>query len=265
MPPLTGKVGLVTGGGTGIGAATARRFAAEGAHVVILGPEPEPLEEVAAAIGGVAVVGDAASPGDAEAAVGQAVERFGGLDLLVTCAGSAEMGSLLEMDPADWATSLRNNLESAVVSSRASLPALVDRGGGCSITLVSSVGGLTAAPQIASYSTAKAALLGLMRSLAVDYGPAGIRVNAVCPGWVRTRMTEGVVEGFAAERGISIDEALLRLNVVVPLRRPAQPEEIAGVCMFLASPDASFVTGSVIVADGGQMAVNVGTVPFAQS
>jgi NAD(P)-dependent dehydrogenase (short-subunit alcohol dehydrogenase family) len=257
---LQDRVALVTGGGTGIGAATARRFAAEGAHVVVLGLEPEPLQAVADEIGGLAIAGDAADPATAEGAVRAATERFGGLDLLVGCAGSPESGSLLEMDGASWSTSLRNNLESAVVTCRAALPALIEGGG--AIVLISSVGGLSAGPHIASYSTAKAALLGLVRSLAVDYGPLGIRVNAVCPGWVRTRMSEGVVEQFAADRGLSIDDALLHLNSVVPLRRPADPDEIAGTCLFLASDDASFVTGSVLVADGGQMAVNVGTTPF---
>jgi NAD(P)-dependent dehydrogenase (short-subunit alcohol dehydrogenase family) len=258
---LRGQVALVTGGGTGIGAATARRFAAEGAQVAVFGLEPEALTDVASEIGGIAVPGDAASAADAETAVAAAVERFGGLDAVVTCAGSAELGSLLDMDPAAFAVSMRNNLDSAIVSARAALPALIEGGGG-SITMISSVGGLSAGPQIASYSTAKAGLLGLVRSLAVDFGPQGIRANAICPGWVGTRMTKGVIGDFAAGRGISEEEAERRVHAVVPLRRPAAPEEIAAVCLFLASPDASFVTGSVIVADGGQMAVNVGTIPL---
>jgi meso-butanediol dehydrogenase / (S,S)-butanediol dehydrogenase / diacetyl reductase len=259
--PLGGKVALVTGGGTGIGAATARRLAAEGAHVVLLGLEPEPLEDVAREIDGVAVVGDAADEGASRSAVANAVDRFGGLDVLVGCAGSAEAGALVEMEPEFWATSLRNNLDTAVVSARAALPALLERGGG-SVVFISSVGGLSAGPGIASYSTAKAGLLGLTRSLAVDYGPRGIRVNAVCPGWVVTRMTEGVLSDFAARRGMSQEEGFRQVSSVVPLRRPAQPEEIAAVCLFLVSEEASFVTGSVLVADGGQMAVNVGTIPL---
>ncbi len=258
---LEGKVVLVTGGGTGIGAATARRFAAEGARVVVFGLEPEPLEQVAIELDVPWLAGDAADPGDAEAAVRLALERHGGLDGFVGCAGSPEMGTLLDMEPELFARSLRNNLESAVVSTRAALAALVARGGG-SIVLVSSVGGLTAGPEIASYSTAKAGLLGLVRSIAVDFGPKGVRANAICPGWVLTRMTAGVVAGFAAQRGWSEEEAERRLHAVVPLRRPATPDEIASVCLFLVSDESSFVTGATIVADGGQNAVNVGTVPF---
>jgi NAD(P)-dependent dehydrogenase (short-subunit alcohol dehydrogenase family) len=259
---LSGKVALVTGGGTGIGAATARRFAAEGARVVLLGLEPGPLAATAGEIEGLAVAGDAADPTIAEAAVDEARGRFGGLDCLVTCAGTGDAGSLLEASPEAWSSALRNNLESAATAARAALPAIVDREGG-SITLISSVGGLTAGPGIAGYSTAKAGLLGLMRSLAVDFGPRGVRVNAVCPGWVRTPMSETVLAGWASERGISLEEAFERVNAVVPLRRAASPDEIAGVCLFLASADASFVTGSVLVADGGQTAVNVGAIPLA--
>jgi meso-butanediol dehydrogenase / (S,S)-butanediol dehydrogenase / diacetyl reductase len=256
---LSGKVVLVTGGGTGIGAATARRFAAEGARLVLLGPEAEPLEAVAAETDGVAVVGDAAEAEDAEAAVRAASERFGGLDGLVACAGAGDGGSLVEMEPERWARSMHANLDTAVASARAVVPALLERGGG-SIVLISSVGGLSAARGIASYSTAKSALLGLMRSLAVDFGPQGVRVNAVCPGWVLTPMSEPLIQRWADEQGISFDDALERINAVVPLRRLAQPDEIASVCLFLVSDEASFVTGSVVVADGGQMAVNVGTV-----
>jgi NAD(P)-dependent dehydrogenase (short-subunit alcohol dehydrogenase family) len=166
------------------------------------------------------------------------------------------------MDPEAFELSLRNNLKTAIATTRAAVPALVERGGG-SIVLISSVGGLSAGAGIAAYGTAKAGLLGLMRSLAVDFGPQGIRANAVCPGWVITPMSEPLLRAWGEQRGLSFDQVLERVNSVVPLRRAAQPEEIASVCLFLVSDDASFVTGSVLVADGGQMAVNVGTIPLA--
>jgi meso-butanediol dehydrogenase/(S,S)-butanediol dehydrogenase/diacetyl reductase len=259
---LKDRVVLVTGGGTGIGAATARRFAAEGARVVVFGIEREPVEAVASEIDGVAVVGDAAEVADAEGAVRVAVDRFGGLDALVACAGLGVGGTLLDAEPAEFERGMRANLDTAIVSSRAALPALLERGGG-SIVLISSVGGLSAGAGIASYGTAKAGILGLMRSLAVDFGPRGVRANAVCPGWVVTPMSEPLLRAWGEERGLSLDDTLERVNSVVPLRRAASPDEIASVCLFLVSDDASFVSGSVLVADGGQMAVNVGTLPLA--
>lgn len=259
---LQGAVALITGGGTGIGAATARRFAREGASVVLLGPEPDPLAEVADELGGAAVHGDGADPDDVRRAVDAARQQFGGLDVLVTSAGGGEMGGLAEADPGLWDECLRINLQTCVVTCRTALPALLERGGG-SIVIVSSVAGLAAGAGISAYATAKAGLLGLMRSVAVDYGPRGVRANAVCPGWVTTRMTASTLDALSELKGISRDEASRLTNAVVPLRRAAAPEEIASVIAFLASDDASFVTGSVIVADGGQAAVNAGLAIFA--
>jgi NAD(P)-dependent dehydrogenase (short-subunit alcohol dehydrogenase family) len=257
---LEGKSAIVTGGGTGIGAATARRFAAEGARVVVLGPEQEPLEQVAAEIGGVAVVGDAADAAIVRQAVEAAVAGHGGLDALVTCAGGEGFGALLDVDEAEWDNHIRVNLTTAVVSTREALPALLERGG--SVVVVASVAGLTAGGNIVTYTTAKTALLGFVRSVATDYGPRGVRANAVCPGWTRTRMVEPILKQTAEERGVSFDAIYDRVNAGVPLRRMADPSEIAAVNLFLASDDASFVTGSVLVADGGQSAVNVGTLPL---
>jgi len=255
---LEGKTALVTGGGTGIGAATARRFAAEGARVVVLGPEQEPLEQVAAEIGAAAVVGDAASAAD----VGRALSAAGGrLDVLVTCAGGEGWGSLSDVDEETWERHIRINLTTAVVAVRESLPLLASSGRG-SIVVIASVAGLTAANNLVTYTTAKTALLGFVRSLAVDYGPRGVRANAICPGWTHTRMARPIIESFAERLGLSLDETLERVNALVPLRRWAEPDEIAAACLFLASDESSFVTGTALVADGGQSAVNVGTAPF---
>jgi meso-butanediol dehydrogenase / (S,S)-butanediol dehydrogenase / diacetyl reductase len=259
---LAGKVALVTGGGTGIGAAVARLFAAEGARVVLLGRRLEPIEGIADEIGGAAVAGDAADARDVRRAVSAAIQRFEGLDVLVAAAGSLEFGEVLDVDEESWEADLRSNLTTAVVSARAALPALIERGGG-SIVFISSVGGLVGTPKLVTYTTSKTALIGLTRSLAVDYGPSGVRVNAVAPGVIRSAMSDSVMDKLARSRGISIEEAYEQFTSVIPLRRPAELSEIASVCLFLASSDASFVTGAVIVADGGHTVINVGAHAFS--
>lgn len=258
---LDGKAVLVTGGGSGIGAATARRLAREGARVAVMGRRAGPLEAVAAEIGGVGVAGDASARADAERAVATAVERFGRLDALVSNAGGEGGGAAGGADDPTWQAGLQANLTSCFVCARAALPQLVERRG--SIVIVSSIAALASGPRMAGYSTAKAGLLGLMRSLAVDYGPSGVRVNAVCPGWVRTPMADREMDDLASARGGTRDEAYAAATAYVPLRRAAEADEIAAVCAFLASADASYVSGSVIVADGGTSAVDVGTLAFA--
>jgi NAD(P)-dependent dehydrogenase (short-subunit alcohol dehydrogenase family) len=259
---LANKVALITGGGTGIGAAVAERFAAEGANVVLLGRRQEPLDAIAGEIGGRAVAGDASSMDDMRKAVSVAVEEFGGLDILIASAGTLAFGDVLEVDDETWDRELRNNLKSCIVSTRAALPALIERGGG-SIVIVSTAGAVLGTPAFVTYTTAKTALVGLMRSLAVDHGRQGVRVNVVLPGLIRTAMSDSLIEAIADSRGISVAEAYERFGAVNPLGRTADPAEIAGVCFFLASSDASFVTGSVITADGGHTIVNAGTLAFA--
>jgi meso-butanediol dehydrogenase/(S,S)-butanediol dehydrogenase/diacetyl reductase len=260
---LDGKVALVTGGGTGIGAATVARLRADGAEVVITGRRPEPLGRVAAETGALAVPGDAADTDDVRRAVQASVDRFGGLDVVVANAGGGGDGAALDTDDAAWEEGLRASLTTAFVTAREALPALIERGGG-SIVIVSSIAGLAAGPALAGYISAKHGVIGLTRSLARDYGPKGVRVNAVCPGWVRTPVGDEQMDVLGARRGVSREDAYALTSEHVPLRRPAQPEEIASVIAFLASEDASFVTGSVVVADGGASAVDVPTLPFEQ-
>jgi meso-butanediol dehydrogenase / (S,S)-butanediol dehydrogenase / diacetyl reductase len=257
-----GKAALVTGAASGMGAATAAALAAEGADVVLFDLQAERVETVAAEIGGVAVAGDAAHPADAERAVATAVGGFGGLDALITCAGAdVGGGALADLEPEDWERALHANLETCVVTVRAALPALRERRG--AIAIVSSLGGFTAGPNLAGYVAAKSGLLALTRSLAIDYGPAGVRVNAVCPGWIDTPMVQGAMADFARRLDVTPEEAHARATAPLPLKRAGTPEEIASVCLFLVSDDASFVTGSSIVVDGGSLAANVGTAAFA--
>jgi meso-butanediol dehydrogenase/(S,S)-butanediol dehydrogenase/diacetyl reductase len=257
---LEGKVALITGGGTGIGAAVARRFTDEGASVVLMGRRREFVESVAGEVDGLAVTGDAADPGDAAAAVAAAVESYGGLDVVIGNAGKGHRNPAHETTDDQLLESWRSNVLSHFSVVRAALPRLVERRG--SVVLVSSVAGILAGPGIAAYTTSKHAIPGLVRSLARDYGPDGVRVNALCPGWVQTSVTEEVIGALMERDGITRDEAYALATRHVPLRRPAVPEEMASICLFLASDESSFITGSVIVADGGAHTVEVGTLAF---
>jgi meso-butanediol dehydrogenase / (S,S)-butanediol dehydrogenase / diacetyl reductase len=257
---LSGKVALITGGGTGIGAACARRFSSEGARVVVVGRRRERIEEIAVEIGGLAIAADASQAREMQAVVATAQERFGRLDILIANAGGHGLGAALETDDTAWALARTANLDTAFVSARESLPALLQRRG--SIVLVASIAALAAGPEVCGYTTCKHALIGLTRSLARDYGPQGVRVNAVCPGWVRTPMADEEMLPLMNTRGLTLDEAYSAVTADVPLRRPASAAEIAAVCRFLASDDASIVTGAVIVADGGASIVDVPTLAF---
>jgi NAD(P)-dependent dehydrogenase (short-subunit alcohol dehydrogenase family) len=258
---FTGKVVLITGGGTGIGAATARRFAAAGAGVVVTGRRDGPLRAIAEEVGAVAVVGDTGDPAHCAAAVATAIDRFGGLDVVVPNAAVEAFGSVTEIGLDDWQAALRTNIDGVMFIARAAIPALKQRGGGA-IVIVSSVLGHNAAPHFSAYLTSKAAVIGLTRSMAMDFGPDRIRVNAVCPGWVRTELAERTIQVVADERGVPLDEMIRRMVQFYPLRRMAEPDEIATCIEFLASPGASFVTGTTLNADGGGMTVNSGTLEF---
>ena len=260
---LEGKVALISGGGSGIGAATARRFSAEGARVVVTGRREAPLRSVAEATGGLAFPGDASDPGHAPAAVAAAVEAFGGLDIVVANAGVGFGGDAGEVSDETWRATLDVNLTGPLFLVRAAMPQLEDRGG--AVVLVSSVSGLVASPSSAAYVASKAALIGLVKSIAVDAGPRGVRANALCPGWVRTPMGDDSMDELASARGITRDDAYRVSTELVPLRRAAEPEEVAACALFLESDESSYVSGAALLVDGGGTAVDVASVAFDTS
>ena len=260
---LDGRVAVVTGAGTGIGAAVAERFVAEGARAVLVGRRREPLHAVAAALGerALAVPADAADPAAMAMVTGAAIARFGGIDVLVANAGGHGVGTAADIADDAWQQSMRANVSTALVSARACLPQLIARRG-C-IVVVSSIAGLAAAPESVGYVTAKHGLIGLAKSMARDFGARGVRVNTVCPGWVRTPMADEEMDALAALRGLGSREAAYALATAqVPLRRPAEPGEVAAVVAFLASGHASAVTGAVLTVDGGATIVDLPTTAF---
>jgi meso-butanediol dehydrogenase / (S,S)-butanediol dehydrogenase / diacetyl reductase len=255
------RTALVTGGGTGIGGAVARRLAADGYGVCVTGRRPEPLQEIAEETGALALPGDTGDPGDTRAAVAAAVDAFGRLDVLVCNAGIGRAGTVEEQTPEGWDEVLRTNLTGAFLACRAALPELVKTQG--AIVTISSDSGLRVAPRSAAYCTSKAGLIMLTKSIALDYGPAGVRANCLCPGWVRTPMADGEMDELGEQRGTDREGAYALAAAPVPLRRPGTPEEIADAVAWLASEQSSFVTAAVVTIDGGNVVVDASAAAFA--
>lgn len=250
MPNLSGQVAIVTGGAQGIGGATARRLAADGARVLIADIDGAQAEENVARIrvaGGTAeaIVADVGVSADIARMVTTAVERWGKLTILVNNAYSGQAGtkgSAAEVSEEAWDSALAVLVKAIFLGVKAAVPHMAAAGGG-TIVNISSVHGLLAAPRAFLYDTGKAAVIGMTRQMAVDFGPRGIRVNAICPGHI---VTERIAEKWRA------DPAGLRFfDQQYPVRRTGRPEDIAAAIAFLCSEDASFITGQAIVVDGG--------------
>jgi NAD(P)-dependent dehydrogenase (short-subunit alcohol dehydrogenase family) len=235
------RVLFVTGGGSGIGEATARRFAREGGRVAVADLELSQAQRVVGELGGgLAVqcdVGDEASVG---AAVAAARDELGRIDCVFNCAGYVRFAPLLELELEEWNRMLRVHLTGTFLVCKAALPVMRDAGGGAIVNMASA-SALLARPDLAAYSAAKGGIISFSRQLALDAQAYGVRVNAIAPGSVGTPLLSGVYEPGAVPHAIQ--------------PRVAEPEEIAATVCFLLSDDASFLTASLVVADGGATAL----------
>jgi NAD(P)-dependent dehydrogenase (short-subunit alcohol dehydrogenase family) len=250
MARLQNRVAIVTGAATGIGAATVRRLRFERARVVAAGLQRELLEEIASASDAVAhpcnVTDDASVRGLIETVLG----LYGRLDIVVNAAGVVVSDDVATITDASWQQSIDVNLTGTMRVCRAAVPELIKSGGGAVVN-IASVAAFNASAGMASYAASKAGIVALTRALANQYGANRVRANCLCPGWVRTPMSEAEMHAFAAAKGISVEAAFSELEARIALRRVASPDEMAAIVAFLASDDASFVTGATIVADGG--------------
>jgi NAD(P)-dependent dehydrogenase (short-subunit alcohol dehydrogenase family) len=242
---LAGKVAIVTGAGSGIGRASAARFAAEGARVICVDLKGQ--DETAATIGEAAidVAADAGVEENVQGLVRGAVERFGKLDIFFANAGiSGGLASIFEQTPEDWQDILRVNLIGPFLAIKHAAPAMKENGGG-SIICTASVAGIRAGAGGPAYSASKAGVINLVTVAATQLAGANIRVNAICPGLIETGMTRSVYEWA---RSKNKEDQIGRLN---PLKRGGAPDEIANAALFLASEESSYVNGHALVVDGG--------------
>jgi 3-oxoacyl-[acyl-carrier protein] reductase len=240
-----GRVALVTGGGRGIGAATARLLAAEGAKVAVSDLDEAPAREVADPIGGLAIACDVSVRSEVEAMVELTAKELGGLDILVTCAGIIRDNLLFKMTDEDWDAVIDTHLKGTFLSARAAQRHMVEKKYG-KMVFLSSTSALGNRGQ-ANYSAAKAGLQGMARTLAIELGPFNVNVNTVAPGFVETRMTRATAERM----GMDFETFKLGAASQIPLRRIGQPEDIANVIAFLCSDESGFVSGQTIYVRGG--------------
>lgn len=241
---LTGKRAIITGSTRGIGRAIAQALAAAGARVIISSEDGEDTARVAAGLGQTGIACDVSDDGALERLVDGALAALGGIDILVCNAGvTGQPGPFASLDMADYDRVMAINLRSQVMLCNLALPHIAEAGGGAAV-LISSLSGLRGNGAINSYALTKAAIAQLARNLAVEWGPRGVRVNAVSPGFIATELS----------RPLMADESFMRRRMAMtPLRRPGLPEEVAGAVHFLVSAAGGFVTGHNLVVDGGTL------------
>jgi NAD(P)-dependent dehydrogenase (short-subunit alcohol dehydrogenase family) len=246
MGALAGKKALITGAAAGIGQATAARFAREGAELVLFGHGGDKLDRLATETHAIAVHGDVTREPD----VGRALAACNGrLDIVVNSAGIVMVDDPATMTDEGWERMFAVNVTTAMSVCRAALPLLRLEGG--AVVNIASVAAFSGGLGTTAYAASKAALISYTRSLAYAYGHERVRANAVAPGWVRTPMSEREMDEAAALNGTTREQEFEARARGIALRRVADPSEVAACCLFLASDEASFVTGAVLVADGG--------------
>lgn len=254
---LNGKVAIVAASSKGLGKAVAKTLAREGALVTINGRDAETLkataDEIRAETGAdlLEIVGDMREPGDIERLVSETVAKRGGLDIVVCNAGGPPAGTFESFpDDQPWLDAVNLNLMSTLRLSRAAIPHLQQRGGG-SITNIMSTSVKQPIPSLILSNTARTGVIGLAKSLALEYAPQNIRVNTVCPGTTRTDRILNLAKSRSESSGKSVDELLAEDAQAIPMGRIGEPQEFANVVTFIASPAASYVTGVTITVDGG--------------
>jgi NAD(P)-dependent dehydrogenase (short-subunit alcohol dehydrogenase family) len=244
---------LITGGGTGIGAAIAARLSEIDARITVVGRRPEPLEEVADGLDGAQPVPfDVTDEAAVEEGLKTATERFGPVDVLINNAGAADSSPFTRTTPDAWRAMLDVNLTGAFLMSRAVLPGMVERGWG-RIVSIASTAGLKGYAYVAAYCAAKHGVIGMTRSLALEVAQKGVTVNAVCPGYTETELLSESVENIVDKTGVSEDEARAQLLESNPQGRFVSPEEVAEAATWLMSSNAGAITGQAIVVAGGEV------------
>lgn len=247
---------VVTGAGSGIGAAVAEKLASTH-NVLICGRRLDALQRVADKTGALAVQADVGSQAEAEHCVSEALRVYGRLDGLVLNAGIVRPSVFADSTVADWHETLQINLNGPYYMARFALPHLIESKG--AIVAVASISALVADPGLAAYAVSKSGLLTMMRSIVRDHGPQGIRANVVCPGWIRTEMSDWELQQAADAKGIGLEEMYAEATQYVPSRRAAAPSEAAEPIAWLLSAAASYVNGAVLTVDGGSSIVDAAT------